>query len=232
MTRRTVLRGPFTMTQDITKGLASYLWTAEGKTAVDGSEGIYYKKRHANDTHEFTARDGTPIIRCTFSLGDSDQLRYLTPDWPRVNLDRSYRLSGLAYMDESWYSRTILTSTGIDTYLGVFIENEPGFRDVNIVGRWPRADQILSYANTKSAQQSTVVGWMQWELNYDSVTHKMSGRMWQPPDADPVTPQVVTEDGKEQVPFPGSSPASYDFGMFSFSTANAEVAWLKLEILS
>ena len=227
---RTMMRGPFEIHQDITKN-EPYLWTAEGKSTVDGSDGIFYLKRHINDTFEYSTRDGTPILRVIFSDADVTTFRYMVPDFPRLDITRDLRLSGLFYMDESWYAQITMTSTGFVSYHSLLIENEPGYRDIFVGGHWAMADQVIDYEWSSSGQLPLVVGWCQWVFEWDAATYKWNGRIWQPPADDPVTPQFETEDGEEKITYPGSSPLALDIGLSTFGVANAEIAWLKLEYI-
>lgn len=227
---RTALRGTFEMRQDITKTQES-LWTADGGTAVDGSDGIYFIKTHANDAFEYSVRDGVPILRCNFNYSDSSLYRYLVPDLGALDFTLPWRFTCLCYMDDTWYSQATLP-IGINSYRYFYWENEPGYRDVSVGCRWPDTiTQINRYDSSSSAQLSTTAGWVRVAFEWEPTTDKMSGKMWMDGDAEPDW-QTVTQDGEEAIVIPGTERTAFVLGLATFSNpANVEIAWMKLEVL-
>lgn len=232
---RTVVRGEFNSRQDITKDQL-HLWTAEGKSAVDGTEGIYYTPLHVDEGWSYTTRDGTPVLQLTYDIADGGwDARGLYPiDWPEIDFDKSFRLSGLHYYDGSWYSIITMNwsrfEAGSAVAHTVIIENEPGFRDIKFSMQMPDpVTQIPTFTSVPSGSQSWINGWLQWSLEWDAATKVWTGKGWQPPgEAEPALPIVTTPAMNTPTGFP---PTSIHFGHACVGPAVAQVAWLKLEVL-
>jgi len=230
---RTILEGPFTMIQDRAK-TPVFLWTADGKSAVDGSEGVFFVPLHVNDSAAYTTRDGTPILRLSYDYADATDYRALMfTEWPSLDFSRNLRLSGLFYMDESWFTVMSVNWTRFEPdaamAMTLLLENEPGFRDLRLGAQLPHATtQIPTYTSATSGAQSWNAGWIQWVIEWDSASKTWSGRVWQPPAADPETP--IVQLAATNLP-DGFSPPPFYFGLTTFGVANAEIAWIKLEYL-
>jgi len=225
---RTMMRGTFEMQQDITKN--EYLWTAGGKTAIDGSDGIYLVMQHANDTWEYTVRDSVPVLKVSFSDIDSHISRYVRPtDWSAIDWDRRFELSGLVYMDLSWWSQWTCSNSYANLgYMAGGLDNDVWANDCWVWAVMPDpVTQIPSQSNYDySAAKSWVAGWIQFVISWDAETGELSMRAWQPPgESDPVSSDASIT---AIVPFRFSD---FAFGMAAETVGAAEIAWLKYEVL-
>jgi hypothetical protein len=207
------------------------MWTADGGTTVDGTEGIYFAKMDGDDTAVFTTRDTTPVLQVVWDQAPSNRPRQLFfPEWPSLDTRRKFRLSVLCYMDESWYVDSALILGGFDWRMDLTWENEPGFRDVGVFGTVPDAvTQVkTTYSNGATGDHPEwVAGWVQVVFEWEPQTGALGTwrcRAWQPPAADPgLWDSEVTD-----VNWP-MGPLRFYLGMMSFGTGNAEIAWAKLE---
>jgi hypothetical protein len=225
---RTVAHGGYNVVQDITK--ASYhLWTAEGKTAADGSEGIYVVANHANDTWQYTTQGSTPVLQVTFSDNDAHIARYLVPtDWPAIDFTKPFEISGLAYMDESWWDQATITNAHINAgYLAIGLDNEAGARDCWVWAVMPDATtQIPGQSNYDYGPNETWgAGWVQFVTSWDPTTGAFGMRAWQPPGES----DTGVNECSVTTPMPFSNGV-FVFGMSSNAIGVAQVAWLKLEL--
>ena len=214
-----------------------YFWTADGGAAVDGSDGAYYIPIHVNDSWAYIDRDGTPVLQLSYVRADSTGWRGLMfMGWPGIDYSKSFRLSGLFYMDETWdtvftthWTRYDVESSVAINYL---IENEPGYRSIASGAQLPdEVTQITDYALVRSDSQAWSMGWIRWVFEWDSVTKVMTARAWQPPgESDPGSPMLTTE--ALNIP-PGISPSSFYMAFRTYAAVGTpEIAWVQLEILS
>ena len=225
---RTMMRGTFEMRQDITKN--EYFWTAEGKTAVDGTDGIWLILSTAEDTWEYAMRDGVPVLRVGYTTSTS-ATRAVTPiNWPRPDMESNFRLSGLQWMDESWYLSLWITSTPHNYFSGVFVSNAPDYRKAETSGVVDDVDQVITDLYNSGPDESWSAGWVQWVLEWDAVTGVFGVRAWQPPgESDP-----VAHDSQIIGAAPPEFFSSVDVMWFlkpEGPPVNAEIAWLKYEVL-
>lgn len=214
-----------------------YLWTAGDAAAVDvgdpypvdGSGGLIAMWLTGNEAPTYQQRDGIDILRVAYDYNSN--FRYLCPTgWGGVSMSKDWRISGLAYMDESfWWGAVIGGPGGLDGSAGLYIENEPGYRGVTVFSELPNpTTNILTYYNnTDGYGQTWVSGWVQFVFEWVAGTKTIRGRGWQPPSADPVTWQFSVDDW----PFPDDiDPWGVSFAFTNWGGAYAvDVAWLKLE---
>lgn len=232
---RTMMRGPFEIHQDITKNEPS-LWTAEGKSAVDGTDGIYWLPLDVADTWEYTLRDTTPVLRVSFDTSSTSEIRGLVPlGWPPLEYDRSFRVSGLFYTD--WKSYYMVTShwtrfepeTAVATQFTLFNE-ETIFMRASLNPTLPDpVTQIPTFSAASSATQTWVAGWLQWEMEWDAVAREMSATAWQPPADKPGSP-LVTLVKNLPAGFPASS-IHIGTDRRGSGGSTTEIAWIKLEYI-
>lgn len=230
---RTMMRGPFIMEQDITKN--SYLWTAESKTAVDGTDGIWLGLSDESDTWEYAIRDATSVLRVVYpgTIKPYDPRSVLPTDWPLLDFGRNLRLSCLQWMDESWYLSLWLPSSN-SYYCYFFVSNTQGWRRIDGGARTYNEDQIYYSKFASGPERLWTAGWIQWVMEWDASTGTLGVRGWQPPtEVDPLTPDFEIS-GVAPPPFEAYERVPMLFLIkpeIGFPTTTGEIAWLKYEVL-
>ena len=211
-----------------------YLWTAEGKTAIDGSDGIYFSTGHVNDSFEYTEIDGIPVIRLLFSKADSGYYRTVHfSDWPEVDFNKNIRISGLLHMDESWYLNALEGAGPIGMYMQQFISNGPVDRKFTIEGYLANEYQRQTRVGDTSNHPGWTAGWVQWWAEWNSTTQTMTGSAWQPPgESEPVTPGVTGPSAPLEFPAVFKKTRFMMAPFWTGTVVTAEIAWMKYEVLS
>jgi len=229
---RTMMRGPFEMQQDITKNTLGF-WTAEGASAVDGSDGVFFLPTHVNDTWEYAVQDGVPVLRIGFADADQGDFRGLMlTEFPALDFSRDMRISGRFYFDESYisvmtvnWSRYELASA---VTINLTVENEPGYRSVSLGAQMPDpVTQVPTWGTSSSAAQPwTSPDWLWWVFEWNATTKTWTGRAFQ--GVDDGVPLVT-----RAIDYPDFPPVPFYVGLKTFAAVgNAEVAWIRLEFLS
>jgi hypothetical protein len=222
------------MAQDITKN-PLYYWDAERQTPLDGTgeATMVWLKKHINDTWGYSTRDTVPVMTQSFAASDDQSFRYLMFDWS-INFAQSFVITSRAYMDESYW---MMHSFPINThgvanscYTTVGYENEPGYRDTWADWAGPNAaTSVWDNQYSWSVQQPIVAGWVDTRAEWDAETRLWRNRLWNSDNPEPETWSVVLETPVPVIP--GDRKAAYSFGTRTLTTANVELAWIKVEVL-
>lgn len=227
---RTMMRGTFEMRQDITKN--EYLWTAEGKTAIDGSDGIWLGLREEDETWEYSTRDGVPVLSVSYTTTGGRLIRPV--EFPMLDFGRNFRLSCLQWMDESWYLSLWMEDVS-SYYTACFISNAPDYRKIELYARGydDESQRYVVYPMVSGPERSWVAGWVQWVYEWDVETGTLGARAWQPPtETDPEVFDIQIA-GISLPPYETYLKKSFNFWLKPESepTATAAVAWMKYEVL-
>ena len=208
------------------------LWTAEGKTEVDGTEGVVFLRIDATDAWEYDTRDGVPVLRLNWDTDTSDWRSLLFSDFPSVDYSRNFRLSGRFYYDETsvcvisnnWARYDLASAVTVNLTL----ENEPGYRSIKVGSQMPDpTTQIPTWLYEKSSLQTwTTPGWLWWVYDWDTATNTWTGRAWDVTDGG-VT--LVTHSPNDFIDRLSPQVPLYMGFLTYIATGQAEIAWLKLE---
>jgi len=216
------------------ESLVIHEWSASSGVAGEDyvDDQLWLHKRHTNDNVVYGSRGGIDVARFHLDPADSAAGREVSFNglgyW---EAGRNRRISGLFYMDESWYTALAFRAGQDTSKLLLYVENEPGYRDIRTyaVVESPVTHLSSTIENDDVSDLAWTAGWVQFvfEILADGTVR---GRAWQPPAADPVEWMFNDEGRYTYPPSFNMLPVRLNLNP-NIATTTIDIAWLNNELL-